>query len=386
MPEKVCYAFVTHKNERIILVKFAFNATILQRLKQIANPKWSKTHQCWYVPDTEQMRMLFKLPIVSCNEYDFNNRHWVSKPINYKAAQSITNMVNFKGLQVAAINKHVLDNTAQQLTLMGYSSSTARTYLQEIASFLQDIKHNSADDFSVDRLRKYIAYCLKEKKLSENTVHSRINALKYYYEKVLKRAHFFIDIPRPKKVLTLPKVISEQKILEVLLGIDNLKHKALVFLAYSAGLRVSEVVRLKIDDINEDRMQIFIAAAKGKKDRVVNLAYAALEVLKLYKEVYRPAYYLFESQDRSTYYCIRSAQLVFAAAKRGAGLAEHISFHSLRHSFATHLHEQGVDIGYIQKLLGHNDIKTTMIYTQVSNKSIKNIESPLDKILRKGKG
>ncbi len=386
MPQKVLYEFITHKNEKVILIKFVFDAIIVQRLKQIARPKWSKTHHCWYVQDTEKMRALFKLPIVNRSEYDFNNRQWVSKPIHNNVDRSITNMVTYKGLQVAAINKHVLYNTVQQLTLMGYSSSTTRTYLQEIASFLQDIKYYSADDFTADRLRKYCAYCLKEKKLSENTVHSRINALKFYYEKVLKRECFFIDLPRPKKVLKLPKVISEQKILEVLLGIENVKHKALLFLAYSAGLRVSEVVTLKIDDIDEGRMQIFIAAAKGKKDRVVNLAYAALEMLTLYKEMYKPVYYLFESQDLSTHYCIRSAQMVFAEAKRKAGLAKHISFHSLRHSFATHLHEQGVDIGYIQKLLGHNDIKTTLIYTQVSNKNIKNIESPLDKILRKGQG
>ncbi len=213
-----------------------------------------------------------------------------------------------------------------------------------------------------------------------------MNALKFYYEQVLYKEKFFWEIPRPKKPYILPKVISEQKILKGLQSIDNLKHKAILFTAYSAGLRVSEVVRIKIADIDSDRMQIRIEAAKGKKDRMVTLAEATLAVLRVYYEQYKPKKYLFEGQNGEEHYSPRSAQQVFNQQFGRIGLPKYFSFHSLRHSYATHLLENGTDIKYIQELLGHNDIKTTLRYTHVSKKAIEKIESPLDKILRKNEG
>jgi integrase/recombinase XerD len=168
-----------------------------------------------------------------------------------------------------------------------------------------------------------------------------------------------------------------------LLNIENLKHKALLFTAYSAGLRVSEVVSLKVTDIDSDRMQIRIEAAKGKKDRVVTLAKATLQILREYAREYRPKYYLFEGQNPNERYSTRSAHQVFNNTFKQMGLPKTISFHSLRHSYATHLLENGTDIKYIQELLGHNDIRTTLRYTHVSRKELGKIESPIDQILRK---
>jgi site-specific recombinase XerD len=210
-----------------------------------------------------------------------------------------------------------------------------------------------------------------------------MNALKFYYEQVLKRDKFFFEIPRPKKHLQLPKVISEEKILEGLLTIENIKHKTLLLLSYSAGLRVSEVVALKVEDIDSHRMQIFISKAKGKKDRIVPLSPVLLQLLRTYYRTYRPKIWLFESQDNLDHYSVRSAQLIFKSAFSRLGLPKSCSFHSLRHSYATHLLENGTDLRYIQELLGHNDIKTTLRYTHVSKNALENIESPLDKILRK---
>jgi site-specific recombinase XerD len=207
--------------------------------------------------------------------------------------------------------------------------------------------------------------------------------LKFYFEQVLGREKFFYDIPRPKKVQKLPKVISEEKILEGLLAVQNLKHKTLLLLAYSAGLRVSEVVSLRVTDINSDRMQININHAKGKKDRVVTLSKGLLPILRAYYLQYKPGSWLFEGSVPGEHYSIRSAQQVFKDAYKQLGLPPQCSFHSLRHSYATHLLESGTDISYIQKLLGHNDIKTTLRYARVSNKEIGQIESPLDRVLRK---
>jgi integrase/recombinase XerD len=166
-------------------------------------------------------------------------------------------------------------------------------------------------------------------------------------------------------------------------AVENLKHRAILMTAYSAGLRISEVINLKPSDINRDRMQIFIARAKGKKDRVVPLSQILLQTLEAYYRQYLPEVYLFEGQFPGQHITARSAQIVFKTAVQKLKLPSTLSFHSLRHSNATHLLENGTDIRFIQDLLGHNDIKTTLRYTHVSQKSIHNIESPLDKIFRK---
>ncbi len=281
------------------------------------------------------------------------------------------------------MNEDIISRMEEKLVLKGYSKSTIRTYLGEMNAFLNLIKNQNADDFDTERIKAYLIYCHKVLLLTEATIHSRMNALKFYYEQVLKREKFFIEIPRPKKYYQLPKVISEQKIIKGLLNIENIKHKTLLLLAYSAGLRVSEVVNLKVEDINSDRMQIFIKKAKGKKDRIVPLSQSLLPLLRKYYSIYKPKEWLFEAQNGKDGYSTRSAQNIFKNAFKNLGLPEACSFHSLRHSYATHLLENGTNLRYIQELLGHNDIKTTLRYTHVSKNAIENIESPLDKILRK---
>jgi len=169
-------------------------------------------------------------------------------------------------------------------------------------------------------------------------------------------------------------------------AITNLKHKAIVFTAYSAGLRVSEVVNLKISDIDSGRMTIFIAKAKGKKDRVVHLSPLLLDILRAYlrKEKPKPLLYLFEGAKKGEPYSIRSAQQIFIDAKSRAGISKAVPFHGLRHSFATHLLEKGVDIKYIKEILGHFDIRTTERYLHVAKKDLVNISSPLDDLREKG--
>jgi site-specific recombinase XerD len=209
-----------------------------------------------------------------------------------------------------------------------------------------------------------------------------MNALKFYYEQVLHRERFFFDIPRPKKRIQLPKVISEEKILMGIEKLKNLKHRVLIMAAYSAGLRVSEVVNLKITDIQSDRMQILIRQSKGKKDRMVPLSKALLEALRIYFKQYKPIDWLFEGQFPGTSISTRTAQAVFNQVYKSLGLPKGITFHSLRHSYATHLVENGIDVTFVQHLLGHNDVRTTLRYTHVSQKKINNIESPLDRALR----
>jgi integrase/recombinase XerD len=180
-------------------------------------------------------------------------------------------------------NEHVLPNLKQHLVLKAYSLSTHKTYINEVAHFLKTIGDNAADDFTTQRIKNYLQYCFEKLKLSENTLHSKINALKFYYEQVLKREQFFWEVPRPKKKLPLPKLLNEEELRRLFNALTNKKHKAMLFTAYSAGLRVSEMVELKIADIDSKRMQIFIENAKGKKDRYVNLSPRYFK--KLFKRV-----------------------------------------------------------------------------------------------------
>ena len=285
--------------------------------------------------------------------------------------------------RISAVNKLVLPAMRERLRLKAYSESTIRTYLNEVAQLLKDLGNIPADQLKPEHLKSYLVYCFEKLLLKENTLHSRINALKFYYEQVLGRQKFFWEIPRPKRHSILPKLLNEQELGRLFNSTGNKKHKAMLFTAYSAGLRVSEIVNLKIKDIDSKRMQIFIQRAKGKKDRYVNLSPVLLDILRNYFNGYKPRLYLFESEYSGNAYPVRTVQQIFANAKRKAGIRKDVGIHSLRHSFATHLLEKGVDIRYIKDLLGHFSIKTTERYLHVTRQNLVNIVSPLDDLLEK---
>jgi len=277
------------------------------------------------------------------------------------------------------VNKVAVLRMTEQLKLMGYSENTIKTYQNEFAQFLMALKNNPVDNCDSQKVRSYMLYCYEQLKLSENTLHSRLNALKFYFEKVLHREKFFVDIPRPKKHSILPKTIHQNDLKKMFDATTNLKHNTILKLCYGMGLRLSEIINLKITDIDSKNMQVFIERGKGKKDRYVNLPLSILEQLRTYYKMYHPKIYLFEGQDGGQY-SMRSIQQVFKNALQKAGINKKVGIHSLRHSYATHLLEQGTDIRFIQELLGHKDLKTTLIYTDVTNNSIRNVKSPLDKL------
>jgi site-specific recombinase XerD len=250
---------------------------------------------------------------------------------------------------------------------------------------LQILKKKEVNELTAADLKRYMVFAMEKQGINENTAHSRLNALKFYFEQVLGREKFFWDIPRPKKPQILPKLLNESELAKLFNALTNRKHKAMLFLAYSSGLRVSEIVNLKIADIDSKRMQIFIERAKGKKDRYVNLSPVLLDILRNYIKEYspRPRIYLFESEQTFTAYPSRTVQQIFYNAKQKAGIRKEIGIHSLRHSFATHLLEKGTDIKYIKDLLGHFNIKTTERYLHVSKQKLVNIVSPFDDLWEK---
>jgi site-specific recombinase XerD len=222
-------------------------------------------------------------------------------------------------------------------------------------------------------------YCIKKLKLSENQVHSRINAVKSYFKLVLHKSEIIDVVPRPRRGESLPKVLSKEEIKRLFDVTTNIKHQLILKLTYGMGLRVSEVVQLKITDIDSDRMQVRIEQAKGKKDRFVNLPQSILTELRLYYAAYKPKKYLFEGQFEDKY-SSRSVQAVFKRAMEKAKINKVIGIHGLRHSYATHLLEAGIDMVFIQKLLGHKNIKTTEVYVKIGKRNLGKVKSPLDNI------
>ncbi len=225
---------------------------------------------------------------------------------------------------------------------------------------------------------------MKIKDVSESDMNSHINSIKFYYEQVLGNQKMFFNLPRPKKRLQLPKILSEQELERLFRALPNIKHKAILLTAFSCGLRVNETVNLKITDIDSDRMQVLIENSKNKKDRYVMLSPLLLDVLRAYITINkpRPVKYLFEGIQAGYPYSTRSAQIIFKNACREGGIHKEVSFHCLRHSFATHLLEKGTDIRYIKDLLGHYNIKTTERYLHVAKDKLIHIASPLDYLFK----
>lgn len=353
MTEEVKFEFGLHRDKAVIFIHFNYDAALVERVKKLTGVRWSQSQKAWYVRDTEQYRQKFGL---------------IPKPIGVGALPKIDPANH------AAFSAYI-----ETLQLKAYSKSTINTYRNEFTQLLLTLKSHRVEDLTPDRLRSYFLYCINTLNLSENTLHSRINAVKFYFEQVLKREKFFFEIPRPKKPSILPKAIHTADIKKLLDATHNLKHNTMLKLCYGMGLRVSEIVNLKITDVDSKNMQVFIERAKGKKDRYVNLPQTILEQLRAYFREYKPQKYLFEGQYGDQY-STRSAQKVFAEAMKKAKINKKVGIHGLRHSFATHLLEAGTDIAFIQELLGHKDIKTTLRYTHVSKQSIQKIKSPLDNI------
>ena len=272
-----------------------------------------------------------------------------------------------------------LDDYIQTLKLKSYSANTIRTYSAEFVNFLIVFKNYNPHDISTDLIRRYLVYCAEDLKLTEHFINSKMNAIKFYYEKVLFQPKVVYNIPRPKKPYLLPKVLSVKDIKNLFKVVENKKHLLILKCIYGMGLRVSEIVSLKISDIDSDTMLVHLKNAKGKKDRVVVLPDSILDQLRIYYKENLPQIYLFENRFHQQYN-VRTIQTIFKNALRKTSCHKNVGIHSLRHSYATHLLEAGTDISLIQQLLGHNNIKTTLTYTHVSRKTIQNVRSPLDNL------
>lgn len=278
-----------------------------------------------------------------------------------------------------AASCEVLVELEQKLTLKAFSRSTIKSYCSALKPFLSFFESRSINELSKEDIESFVYHQISKYKISESAQNTLINAIKAYFEHVLGRERTVYEIQRPKKSITLPNILSQEEIKALLTSVENLKHRTVLMLIYSAGLRISEAIKLRVRDIHSDQGYIFIKGAKGKKDRKSVLSPIVLTLLRKYYLVYKPSYWLFEGQEGGQY-SASSIQAVFRRAVEKSNANPWATVHTLRHSFATHLLQKGTNLRFVQVLLGHESSKTTEVYTHVLSISNKNIQSPLDGI------
>ena len=354
------------KSKRLKLV-FGYIPELVKHLKSIPYHTWDVKNKWWTVSYSEQFLEEIKKKITSLNmvfqfEEEVNSDERVARITPY-------NIPNYR---------YCPEEYIMKLREMRYSPKTIKLYGSMFEEFINYYPMQEIKTIDEPAIIKFLRFLVTERKISITYQNQSINAIKYYYEKVLggQRKFYFID--RPNKEKTLPSVLSTQEVIDILKQTENIKHKAILMTIYSAGLRISESINLKFKDIDSDRMQIRVEQGKGKVDRYSLLSVRTLIILREYYKQYRPTVWLFEGVKKGEQYSTRSIQQVFQDAVHKAGITKDVSVHTLRHSFATHLLENGTDLRYIQSLLGHANSKTTEIYTHITTKGFDQIKSPMD--------
>jgi integrase/recombinase XerD len=268
------------------------------------------------------------------------------------------------------------------LQLSGTKPSTQKNYLREVDN-LAKYFNKSPEELGEAELKEYMLYLMRERHLSEGTFRFYVAALKFLYRTTLKRGWEVEKIRHPKREKKLPIVLDLSEVESLFSVTTNLKHKAILMLTYSSGLRVSETARLKITDIDSKRMTVRISQGKGGKDRYSILSETTLELLRIYWRRYHPTEWLFDGSKENSHIAMSSIQQLFKKAKTLAGIIKPASVHTLRHSFATHLIEAGTSLHHVQLLLGHRSPTTTTVYLHVSRLNLAQVTSPLDRKIEK---
>ena len=374
-PAKVIDLKSIAKDDKWLRAVFVPTSETVAAIKKVSRRRYSKAHRCWLVPNEVQI-----LDRIKTLFSPLGYRIYENGKLKYSPSQDRQNWRNrqqylIKGAQTEV--GQILIAYSDLLIGMQYSWHTVKSYSNYFRRFVESFGVERVKHLQRADIQDYLN-TLAKMDIAYSTLNQHINAIKFYYEKVLRQPRRVYQVRRPRKANKLPEVLSKGEIKLIFQCIKNVKHQLIVFLTYSAGLRLNEVVQLKLADIDYDRMLIKINNSKGKKDRFVPLSNAILTLLQRYIKEYHPDTWLFEGQYKGEPYSKRSVQAIFRRAKNKAEIRKEVSFHTLRHSYATHLLEAGTDVRLIQELLGHADIKTTLRYTHVSKNLIRQIKSPFD--------
>ncbi len=388
---------IDEKDPTLLAVALPANPVGNDKIKEVPGRRWSYSRHCWTVPNTrdsivqigqlfgkdycrfdEAVVRLYKPEATLAELERATNPAWPPahvplpkpKPFRYAPPDSEFN------------NHPVVISLCNKLVLLNYSYKTLKNYRQALIALIRHTEPKTPDTLDKAAFQTYLLFLIQKKRLSPSTINVHINAWKFYCEKVLERNKTFYDVQYPRLPTKLPTVYSTAEVQAIFAATTSLKYRTLFKLVYATGLRLSEVVHLRINDLDRIRRLIMVRGGKGKKDRVVMLTDKLEAVLDMYLAEFNPKTYLFEDAQHhpggSEPLQNRTIQMSYSQAVYAACIQKRGGIHSLRHSFATHLLEAGTDIRYIQQLLGHESILTTMRYTHVTADKISTIKSPLD--------
>lgn len=346
---------------------FGYNIDLLNKIKTYPYHKWDTKNKWWTIPYSER----YLNEICDFCEKKGLNFSYIEEQSNQKGLKRVTpyDIPNYR---------QVPEEYRLKLTELRYSPNTIKTYVNLFEEFINYYNTYEINKLNEQQVVAFLRYLVMERMVSTSYQNQSINAIKFYYEKVLGGQRKFYFVERPTQEKKLPVVLNEEETIRLLTSISNLKHKTLLTLAYSSGLRLSELVKTRLVDIDRERMQLRVQQAKGNKDRYTKLSKKFLVLLDAYLAEYKPVDRLFEGQKGD--YSTRTVQQVVLDAVAKAGITKKVTTHTLRHTFATHSLEAGTDLRYIQSMLGHESSRTTEIYTHVTTKGFDQIINPLDKL------
>jgi site-specific recombinase XerD len=362
---------VIHRGQLQLLLVFKYHPLLITSIKNIKGYTWSKTLRGWYTEFSTENLTILKDTLK--NKVTFTIDASIYKPITLKIPR--------EKRVITDANKNIIRLYTKYLQGKRYSESTVKTYFTFIADFFHYIKDKPIVELNNRDVELFIEDVFVPRKMSISSQRQLISAIKlfkaFYPECQIEE----VKLTRPKKSKILPTVLSKEEIIDLLRYTKNLKHRAILAMIYSAGLRISELLNLELHHIDIDRRQIIVKNSKGRRDRIVILAESFIPLLLNYINSYNPKKYFVEGVDDEKY----SAESIRSFLRKScinANITKRVTPHTLRHSYATHLLENGIDLRYIQELLGHAKPETTMIYTHVSKKDLLKIESPLDLALK----
>ncbi len=377
--------YIDKRDTDLLLVQFSdINSNSI--VSQIPNRRWSRSRKCWVVDNTRHNVVLLG------NLFGKENCKFSKEIIFQYKPEATPEEINkyiarFKKPYSNAPTlredyKHpIIIALTQNMQVRNYSYKTITNYRSQLIKMIHYFNPNELKDISTAQFESYLAYLVNKRKMSGSSLNVVINAIKYFRENMLGYQNkTLFSVPKILQAQQLPEVLSIEEVEKILQKTTNQKYKTIFSLIYSTGIRLSEASNLKICHIKSKDKTIFIKNGKGKKDRYVLLSDKILDLLREYYKVYKPKEYLFENEFDYEPVSNRTIQDVFSGVVKNCKIKKKATIHTLRHSFATHLLEAGVDIRYIQELLGHADIKTTMRYTHVKSEALKRVTSPFDKL------
>ena len=355
-----------HRKNNQLLIKFEYDETLISLVRTVNGASWSKSLKAWYLISTaENLSMILKL-FKNVTKVDVSK---ISKKTPFK--RDLTDE-----------QKKLLNQFYLFLKGKRYSQSTIQTYTFFIADFINFHTKIPLKELSNRAVELFIETVFMERNYSVSSQRQFISALKIFTVFYPLTKIHNVSLERPKKSRILPSVLSQEEVLRIIQYTQNIKHRAILTLLYSCGLRIGELINLKLIDFHIDRKQLIVKKGKGRKDRYVSLADSFLPLLSNYYYSYKPTIYFVEGQNGGKYSAESIRSFLRKSCKK-AGIRKPVTPHTLRHSYATHLLENGVDLRYIQTLLGHSKPETTMIYTHVQRKDLMEIQNPLDVALQK---